>query len=66
MISLSSREMYNLLRANSEKEAQVLTEYISVQIKEGIHSEVQYFASKEDLAIEIGLLRKEIAESKQI
>ena len=65
MISISSIEMYNLLRAKiGEKEAQAITEYISVQVKDTFLAEKEHFASREDLVKEIGLVRKEIAEAK--
>ena len=65
MITLTSIEMFNLLKDKvGEKEAQALTEYISIQVKEGIQSEKQHLATKEDLVREVGLVRKEIAEAK--
>ena len=64
-MNLTIIEMYNLLRAKiGEKEAQAITEYISVQVSESFQSEKQHLATKEDFVREIGLVRKEISEAK--
>lgn len=61
MLTINTIELYNLLRNKiGEKEAQALTEYISVQVEEKFAEKKDILATKED----IFQLRVEMKEQK--
>lgn len=61
MLSLNTIELYNLLRNKiGEKEAQAITEYISVQVEGKLAEKKDILATKED----IFQLRVEMKEQK--
>ncbi len=67
-MSINTIELYNLLRIKiGEKEAQAITEYISVQVDEKLAEKKDIIATKEDiyqLKNEISQLRIEMKEQK--
>ena len=68
MLTINTIELYNLLRNKiGEKEAQALTEYISVQVDEKLAEKKDVLASKEDIykvQSQISDLKVEMKEQK--